>query len=105
MAGSQSSQGGQKRRVEALRPVTIKQLNEAQQPNPDADFLIDDVDIGQVRTQLFLQLVRCQGLGEEMGGCSRVVSQGLEGRCWRRRRGRRLNDGSTDVASPSLSHI
>ena len=48
--GSQSSQGGgARKRNDTLRPVTIKQLNEASQPHPDADFLIDDVDVGQVR--------------------------------------------------------
>lgn len=49
--GSQSSQGGQRKRNDTLRPVTIKQLNEASQPHPDADFLIDDVDVGQVRVR------------------------------------------------------
>lgn len=70
MGGSQSgSQGGagkvsfQKLRVQrrkliemfkgtygkdTLRPVTIKQALEAQQPHPDAEFKIDDVEITQV---------------------------------------------------------
>lgn len=81
MAGSQSSQGGQKRRVEALRPVTIKQLNEAQQPNPDADFLIDDVDVGQVRTRLLISLVRSfrswRGDGQVLSSCPFGVGRPL----------------------------
>ena len=33
---------------DTLRPVTIKQVLDAQQPHPDADFKIDDVEITQV---------------------------------------------------------
>ncbi|KAI9751224.1 MAG: hypothetical protein M4579_006156 [Chaenotheca gracillima] len=33
---------------DTLRPVTIRQVVEAQQPHPDADFKIDGVDIAQV---------------------------------------------------------
>ena len=33
---------------DTLRPVTIKQVLDAQQPHPDADFKIDEVEITQV---------------------------------------------------------
>lgn len=33
---------------DTLRPVTIKQVLDAQQPHPDAEFKIDDVEITQV---------------------------------------------------------
>ncbi|KAI9787174.1 MAG: replication factor A protein 2 [Geoglossum umbratile] len=48
--GSQGSPGSASKTYgkETLRPVTIKQLLEAKQPHPDADFKIDDVDITQV---------------------------------------------------------
>ncbi|KAL7415051.1 hypothetical protein BDY24DRAFT_383552 [Mrakia frigida] len=53
MAGGPSSQGGgdspQKARGnQSLRPITIKQFLSASQPHPDADFIIDDVDVNQV---------------------------------------------------------
>lgn len=35
---------------DTLRPVTIKQVLDAQQPHPDADFKIDDVEITQVNS-------------------------------------------------------
>ena len=35
---------------DTLRPVTIKQILDAQQPHPDAEFKIDDVEITQVCT-------------------------------------------------------
>ena len=41
---------------DTLRPVTIKQVLDAQQPHPDADFKIDDVEITQV---VFLVLAGC----------------------------------------------
>jgi len=34
---------------DTLRPVTIKQINDAVLPHPDADFRIDNVDITQAR--------------------------------------------------------
>ena len=34
---------------DTLRPVTIKQVLEAQQPYPQAEFKIDDVEVSQVR--------------------------------------------------------
>lgn len=33
---------------DTLRPVTIKQILDAQQPHPDADFKIDEIEISQV---------------------------------------------------------
>lgn len=33
---------------DTLRPVTIKQVLDAQQPHPDAEFKIDDIEITQV---------------------------------------------------------
>ena len=35
---------------DTLRPVTIKQILDAQQPHPDADFRIDGEGISQVRS-------------------------------------------------------
>ncbi|KAH0563049.1 hypothetical protein GP486_002382 [Trichoglossum hirsutum] len=48
--GSQSSPGSASKTYgkETLRPVTIKQLLEAKQPHPDAEFKVDDVEITQV---------------------------------------------------------
>lgn len=37
--------GGQ----QTLRPLTIKQVLEASQPHPDADFSVDGVELGSVR--------------------------------------------------------
>jgi replication factor A2 len=34
---------------ETMRPVTIKQVLEAQLPHPDADFKIDGTEVTQVR--------------------------------------------------------
>ncbi|KAL9124388.1 MAG: hypothetical protein Q9217_006275, partial [Psora testacea] len=52
MGASQSgSQGGAGKGTygkDTLRPVTIKQVLDAQQPHPDAEFKIDDVEITQV---------------------------------------------------------
>ena len=48
LADSQSSQGTYGEGT--LRPVTIKQILDAQQPHPDADFKIDEVEVSQVRT-------------------------------------------------------
>lgn len=52
MGGSQGgSQGGAGKGTygkDTLRPVTIKQVLDAQQPHPDAEFKIDDVEITQV---------------------------------------------------------
>ncbi|ODO05119.1 replication factor A2 [Cryptococcus wingfieldii CBS 7118] len=46
---SQDSPGGKKSRGNAtIRPLTIKQFNEAQQVHPDADFSIDGEDVTQV---------------------------------------------------------
>ena len=50
---------------DTLRPVTIKQVLDAQQPHPDADFKIDDVEITQVITLVF-------------AGCRRRLMQGFE---------------------------
>jgi len=48
-AGSQGgSPGGKKQSNHSHRPVTIRQLLEAYQPHPDAEFKIDDVDIEHV---------------------------------------------------------
>ncbi|GAO46833.1 replication protein A, subunit RPA32 [Saitoella complicata NRRL Y-17804] len=47
MGGSPGS-GGRTRSANTLRPVTIKQILDAQQPHPDADFRIDNADIGQI---------------------------------------------------------
>ncbi|KAA6407743.1 MAG: replication factor A2 [Lasallia pustulata] len=47
--GSQASPAGKGTYgKDTLRPVTIKQLLDAQQPHPDAEFKIDDVEITQV---------------------------------------------------------
>ncbi|KAM3069486.1 Replication factor A protein 2 [Clarireedia jacksonii] len=47
--GSQESPGGSKTYgKDTLRPVTIKQIIEAVQPHPDADFKIDGVEITQL---------------------------------------------------------
>ncbi|EEP75469.1 predicted protein [Uncinocarpus reesii 1704] len=43
-----SSQSGKKATKESLRPVTIKQLNDATQAYTDAEFKIDDTEITQV---------------------------------------------------------
>ncbi|KAI1960293.1 Replication factor A protein 2 [Ophidiomyces ophidiicola] len=43
-----SSQGGKKYAKESLRAVTIKQINEATQAYPEADFKIDDTEITQI---------------------------------------------------------
>ncbi|WVQ73296.1 hypothetical protein IAR50_002864 [Cryptococcus sp. DSM 104548] len=46
---SQDSPGGKKARGnQTIRPLTIKQFNEAQQVHPDADFSIDGEDVSQV---------------------------------------------------------
>lgn len=39
---------------DTLRPVTIKQVLDAQQPHPDADFKIDEVEITQVMASRYL---------------------------------------------------
>ena len=52
MGGSQSSPGSKRAGLDTkntVRPVTIRQIIEAHSPHPDADFQIDDVDVGQVR--------------------------------------------------------
>ncbi|KAL2070574.1 hypothetical protein VTL71DRAFT_13600 [Oculimacula yallundae] len=47
--GSQDSPGGNKTYgKETLRPVTIRQIIDAQQPHPDADFKIDNAEITQL---------------------------------------------------------
>jgi len=47
--GSQGSpSGGRKRTADTLRPVTLKQLNAAEQAHPDAEFFIEGVELGQV---------------------------------------------------------
>lgn len=33
---------------QTLRPLTIRQIRNAEQPHPDADFRVDGQDIGQV---------------------------------------------------------
>lgn len=38
----------QARGANTLRPVTIKQVLEASQPHPEADFKIDDADLSHV---------------------------------------------------------
>ncbi len=52
VAGSQSAQspgGGDKKNTgNTLRPVTVKQIQSASQSHQDADFKIDDVEIGQL---------------------------------------------------------
>lgn len=49
MPGSQNGSPGTKtQKNHTYRPVTIKQLLEADQPHPDADFKIDDVDLDHV---------------------------------------------------------
>ena len=42
---------------DTLRPVTIKQVLDAQQPHPDADFKIDEIEISQV-LRPFIKYVR-----------------------------------------------
>ncbi|KAI9667469.1 MAG: replication factor A protein 2 [Bathelium mastoideum] len=49
--GSQESPAGGKQKVygqETLRPVTIKQILDAEQPHPDAEFKIDGTEVTQV---------------------------------------------------------
>ncbi|KAF6229098.1 hypothetical protein HO133_007212 [Letharia lupina] len=46
--GSQGAAGKGTYGKDTLRPVTIKQVLDAQQPHPDAEFKIDDVEITQV---------------------------------------------------------
>ncbi|KAH9220164.1 hypothetical protein DL95DRAFT_357853 [Leptodontidium sp. 2 PMI_412] len=47
--GSQDSPGGNKTYgKETLRPVTIRQIIDAQQPHPDADFKIDGAEVTQL---------------------------------------------------------
>lgn len=50
MQGSSQGGGGGERKVttSTLRPVNIEQINNATQPHPDADFKIDDTEIGQL---------------------------------------------------------
>ena len=50
MMGSQDSPsgGGRSSAKSALRPVTIRQIKSATQSNPDADFKIDGVELGQI---------------------------------------------------------
>lgn len=43
----------QARGNQSLRPITIKQFLSASQPHPDADFIIDDVDVNQVSIHRF----------------------------------------------------
>lgn len=45
MALAIQGKGGQ----QTLRPLTIKQVLEASQPHADADFLVDGVELGNVR--------------------------------------------------------
>ncbi|KAI4278360.1 MAG: hypothetical protein LQ337_001062 [Flavoplaca oasis] len=46
--GSQSNKGNISKASDSLRPCTIKQVLDATQPHPDADFKIDDVDVIQI---------------------------------------------------------
>ncbi|CDZ98517.1 Single-stranded DNA-binding replication protein A (RPA), medium (30 kD) subunit [Phaffia rhodozyma] len=47
--GSQGGSQAQKRSGnQSLRPVTIKQFNQASQAHPDAEFTVDDVDVASV---------------------------------------------------------
>lgn len=47
--GSQNSPGGSKAHgKDTLRPLTIKQIIEAQQPHPDSEFKVDDVEVTQI---------------------------------------------------------
>ncbi|WEW57359.1 Replication factor A protein 2 [Emydomyces testavorans] len=48
MAEASSSQGAKRYTKESLRPVTIKQINDASQPYPDAEFKIDGTEVTQV---------------------------------------------------------
>ncbi|KAL2044395.1 hypothetical protein N7G274_003100 [Stereocaulon virgatum] len=47
-SGSQGAAGKGTYGKDTLRPVTIKQVLDAQQPHPDADFKIDEVEITQI---------------------------------------------------------
>ncbi|CUS15787.1 unnamed protein product [Tuber aestivum] len=62
--GSQASPGGSasrgSRSASTLRPVTIKQVLEATQPHPEAEFKIDDVEL----TQLTL-VAQIRGVSEQ----------------------------------------
>lgn len=42
----------QTRGTNTLRPVTIKQVHEAVQPHPEAEFKIDDVELSHVKSRL-----------------------------------------------------
>lgn len=53
-------QGG--RANQTLRPVTIKQIREAKQPHPDADWQIDGVDVSHVSWVSLLQLTATDSL-------------------------------------------
>ncbi|KAJ9123541.1 hypothetical protein QFC24_003756 [Naganishia onofrii] len=48
-ASSQSPGGKGKGGQQTLRPLTIKQVLEASQPHADADFLVDGVELGNVK--------------------------------------------------------
>ncbi|KAL8997956.1 MAG: hypothetical protein Q9169_002878 [Polycauliona sp. 2 TL-2023] len=41
-------QGNISQSKDTLRPCTIKQVNDATQPHPDAEFKVDDVEVGQI---------------------------------------------------------
>ncbi|KAL8672777.1 MAG: hypothetical protein Q9168_002771 [Polycauliona sp. 1 TL-2023] len=46
--GSQPNKGNISQSKDTLRPCTIKQVLDATQPHPDADFKIDDIEVQQI---------------------------------------------------------
>ncbi|KAL8712540.1 MAG: hypothetical protein Q9225_006930, partial [Loekoesia sp. 1 TL-2023] len=46
--GSQPNAGRSSLSKDTLRPCTIKQVLDATQPHPDADFKIDDIEVQQL---------------------------------------------------------
>ncbi|VDB92784.1 Bgt-4735, partial [Blumeria graminis f. sp. tritici] len=61
-AGSQASPGGSKKTYgkDTLRPVTVKQIIEAQQPHPDSDFKVDGIEVTQITFVGQIQAVSSQ---------------------------------------------
>ncbi|CAD6504761.1 BgTH12-00264 [Blumeria graminis f. sp. triticale] len=60
-AGSQASPGGSKTYgKDTLRPVTVKQIIEAQQPHPDSDFKVDGIEVTQITFVGQIQAVSSQ---------------------------------------------
>ncbi|KIM58857.1 hypothetical protein SCLCIDRAFT_1218197 [Scleroderma citrinum Foug A] len=81
--GGTGSPGGFGRKSEtshSLRPLTIHQLLNATQAHPDADWMLDDTEIGQVTIVAYIASVQTQATNSQY-----ILDDGsgrIEARCW-----------------------